>query len=157
MVSRPHFQRVTHSRRGMVLLVVLVVVVLLSLGAWAFSETMVIEAPRDRPLTGRDVQARVMADSAIELAASLVADRTDRNPENLHHNPSLMQHVLMRSGEGPRGMGRFSIVASVSTDTHRQAGAVRSAGRVGKLNLNTLLTANSKRPMPASCCSASPT
>lgn len=123
----------------MVLLVVLVVVMLLSLGAWTFSESMVIDA-RATAAYGRDVQARVMADSAIELAASLVADRTDRNPENLHHNPSVMQHVLMRSGEGPKGMGRFSIVAGVSTDVSAKTLRFGLQDESGKLNLNTLLT-----------------
>jgi DNA uptake protein ComE-like DNA-binding protein len=136
-IMRRH--RTSSPRRGMVLLVVLVVVMLLSLGAWAFSESMVVEA-RATVAYGRDAQARVMADSAIELAASLVADRTDRNPENLHHNPSLMQHVLMRSGEGPKGMGRFSIVSSVSTDTTGKQLRFGLQDESGKLNLNTLLT-----------------
>lgn len=122
----------------MVLVVVLVVVAILSLAAYTFSETMVIEA-RGVASFGRDVQARALADSAVELAACLMSDTTSRNPETLNNNPGLLRNVLLRSGAGPKGQGRFSVLAGVASD---DTGTMLRAGlsdESSKLNLNALL------------------
>lgn len=122
----------------MVLVVVLVVVAILSLAAYTFSETMVIEA-RGVASFGRDVQARALADSAVELAASLMSDTTSRNPETLNNNPGVFRNILLRSGVGPKGQGRFSILAGVASD---DSGTMLRAGlsdESSKLNLNAML------------------
>ena len=103
------------SRRGIVLVVVLVVVSLIALGAYAFSESMVIES-RAVASFGRDVQARALADSAVELAASLLADRATRNPETLNNNPGRFQNILLKEAAGPKGRGKFSVLAGVASD-----------------------------------------
>src|SRR5262245_41943976 len=59
---------------GSVLLVVLVVIALLALGAYTFSEFMIIEAEATSAY-GREVQARAAADSGVEMAASLLSKR----------------------------------------------------------------------------------
>src|SRR5690606_24855892 len=59
----------TQLRRGTALVVVLVVIVLMTLAAYTFSELMIVERQAaDR--YGRDTAARAFADSGIELAAA---------------------------------------------------------------------------------------
>ena len=54
-------------------MIVLVVVALLSLGAYTFSEMMMIEA-QATGMYGRQVQTRAMADSGVELVSALLGD-----------------------------------------------------------------------------------
>jgi uncharacterized membrane protein YgcG len=129
------------SPRGMVLVIVLVVVAIMSLAAYTFSETMVIEA-RGVASFGRDVQARALADSAVELAASMLSDTSSRNPETLNNNPGAFRNILLRPGVGPKGQGRFSIVAGVASD---DSGTLLRSGlsdESSKLNLNAMLKGN---------------
>lgn len=102
------------QRRGAVILVVLIVVTLLSLGAYSFSELMLIEYEATS-LTMRGSQARMFADSGIEMAATLVANRSDPSTDNLYHDPAQFS-IVMQDSEQPRGRGRFSIVVPVEND-----------------------------------------
>jgi DNA uptake protein ComE-like DNA-binding protein len=121
-----------------VLLVVLVVVVLLALGAYTFAEFMVLEAEATN-MYGRSVQTRAFADSGIELAASMLAQRADSTPESYFHNPSWFQGVLMRDAASPRGIGRFSLVAPVESDPAARTIRFGLIDESSKLNLNSLL------------------
>ena len=58
------------------LVVVLVVVSLLTLGAYTFSEMMMVEAEATG-MYARQVQTRAMADSGVELVAALLGDSRD--------------------------------------------------------------------------------
>lgn len=122
----------------MVLVVVLVVVAIMSLAAYTFSETMVIEA-RGVASFGRDVQARALADSAVELAASLISDTSTRNPETLNNNPGVFQNILLRPGAGPRGQGRYSILAGIASDDTGTMVRSGLSDESSKLNLNAML------------------
>src|SRR5690606_28833835 len=126
------------SRRAMILIIVLVVVAMLSLGAYTFSEYMVIERGATASF-GKIVQARALADSGVELAATLLAQRSDRNPETFHNHPSVFQGVMLVPGATERGQGRFSVVAPVTTDPTAQGIRFGLQDESAKLNLNTLL------------------
>ena len=69
-LSRPHTLRRANERqrRGFVLLVVTIVVILLSLAAWSYMNKMSVEQEATM-MYGRDVEARMAAESAIEYAA----------------------------------------------------------------------------------------
>jgi type II secretory pathway component PulK len=121
-----------------VLLVVLVVVVLLALGAYTFSEFMVLEAEATN-MYGRAAQTRAFADSGVELAASLLAQRPDQTPEAYFHNPTWFQGVPMRDAVSPRGRGRFSLVAPVESDPTARTIRFGLIDESQKLNLNALL------------------
>jgi hypothetical protein len=127
-------------RRGTALIVVLVVIVLMTLAAYTFSELMIIERlAADR--FGREAAARAFADSGVELAAAWIGTPADPGgiPENLYHNPALFGGVLVRDVEGDRSRGRVSLVAP---DTAGAGGGLR-AGLIdesSKLNLNALLS-----------------
>ena len=76
MKTRPQTTRHDKPRPGSVLVVVLVVVSLLTLGAYTFSEMMMVEAEATS-MYARQVQTRALADSGVELVAALLGDSLD--------------------------------------------------------------------------------
>ncbi len=137
--QRCHAVGTARLRRGSVLLVVLVAVALLSLGAYAFSESMISEY-ESTTMYGRAAQARVYAESGIEKAALVVGDRVTYPSEMLYHEPALFQNMLMRDSEEARGRGRFSLVApveSIDASVPLRFGLIDEGS---KLNVNTILS-----------------
>jgi type II secretory pathway component PulK len=134
----------TAPRRGVVLLAVLVVVVLLSLAAYQFSELMMAEYKASDSYV-RSAQARAYADSGVHyLAATLanpetMASTLNNNPYN---NPTAFQGIVVDPNAAPRLRGQFSIFALLSPDdpnfgTQGLRPGVEDEG--GKINLNALL------------------
>ena len=73
------------SRRGVILLAVLIVVSMLALGAYTFSDAMYAEA-RGTQMFGRSIQAHMLADSGIEFVLALHADNSLNDyTQNLIH------------------------------------------------------------------------
>ncbi|QDV20734.1 General secretion pathway protein K [Gimesia panareensis] len=127
------------ARAGSTLLVVLVVVVMLSLGAYTFSELMIVEMEATNSY-GRSLQSRELALSGIELAAAYVGDRSEIDGWNSYHNPSQFQNVNLVPGEVPRVSGYFSVVAPVVSDAQSKTIRFGLSNESGKLNLNILAT-----------------
>ncbi len=137
MTPQPSIQICPLRRRGMVLIIVLVVIMLLSLGAYTFSEYMVIEA-KATAINGKAVQARALADSGVEFVSVLLGDRASLPTLGLYHNPSLFQGHLVLNAPQAGGRGRFTVVASVEGDpsaSHIRFGLIDESS---KLNLNTI-------------------
>jgi hypothetical protein len=140
-----HNQREHYSARGMVegvragstLLIVLVVVVMLSLGAYTFSELMIVEMEATN-VYGRSIQSRELALSGIELAAAYVGDRSEIDGWNSYHNPEQFQNINLVPGEVSRASGYFSVVAPITTDSQTSAVRFGLMNESGKLNLNIL-------------------
>ncbi|NOX57029.1 MAG: general secretion pathway protein GspK [Planctomycetes bacterium] len=130
-------------RRGSVLLAVLVIVAMLSLGAYTFSEIMVTEA-EGTAMFGRAVQARLFADSAIDLVLAVLA--TGATDVDLYHDPEQFQHYLVRDSDRARGRGYFAVVAPVETDTSAQSIRFGLIDESAKLNLNSLLSDSDADP-----------
>lgn len=126
-------------RTGSTLLVVLVVVVMLSLGAYTFSELMIVEMEATN-IYGRSVQSRELALSGVELAAAYVGDRSDIDGWNSYHNPEQFQNINLLPGEVPRASGFFSVVAPVVSDAQSKTIRFGLSNESGKLNLNILAT-----------------
>lgn len=124
-------------RRGMVLIIVLVVIVLLSLGAYTFSEYMVI-ATRATAFNSKAIQARAMADSGVEFVSVLLANRASLNTVGLYHNPTMFQAQLMMDATLPANRGRFSVIAPVEGDPSAQQIRFGLIDESSKLNLNTI-------------------
>ncbi|MCA9014375.1 MAG: general secretion pathway protein GspK [Planctomycetaceae bacterium] len=127
----------SNVRAGSTLLVVLVVVVMLSLGAYTFSELMIVEMEATN-IYGRSIQSRELALSGIELAAAYVGDRSDVDGWNSYHNPDQFQNINLVPGEIARTSGYFSIVASVVSDAQSKTIRFGLTNESGKLNLNVL-------------------
>ena len=124
-------------RPGMVLIIVLVVIVLLSLGAYTFSEYMVI-ATRATSFNGKQIQARALADSGVEFVSVVLGDRASLNSVGLHHNPALFQGHLMMNATQPAGRGRFTVIAPVEGDSLARQVRFGLIDESSKLNLNTI-------------------
>lgn len=126
------------SRRGSVLILVMVVIAMLTLGAYSFSEIMISESEATA-MYGRQAESRAFADSGIELAAAVIAVPETEEDASLYHNPNRFRGVLLRESENARGRGYFSVIAPVETDP---AGTALRNGLIdesGRLNLNRLL------------------
>ena len=97
------------KRRGFVLLVVTIVVILLSLAAWSYMNKMVLEQEATM-MYGRDVEARMAAESAIEYAAIQIGLLQTEQSEDVFHNPTLFRGQVMPEADNPRGQCRFTIL-----------------------------------------------
>ena len=110
---------------------------MLTLAAYNYTQTMLTELEATT-MYGSDVQAREAADSGVEYVATILANRTDPNLENLLHNPSVFLGKTVTASERLRGNARFTIIAPVE---HNVAGNAIRYGLMdesAKLNLNLL-------------------
>lgn len=144
--SQPGFRSIRQTpvgrlseRAGSTLLVVLVVVAMLSLGAYTFSELMIVEIEATNSY-GRAIQSRELALSGIELAAAYVGDRSDVDGWNSYHNPSQFQNINLIPSDVPRVSGYFSVIAPVISDAQSKTIRFGLSNESGKLNLNILAT-----------------
>lgn len=133
-------------RRGTVLIAVLVVVTVLSLAAYQYSDLMTAEY-RASDYAHRHAQARALADSGLHYAAALlaspdaVASQLNGNPWN---NPSAFQDVQVPGDEALSLPGRFTLIAPPDAEDFVQGGVrfgVTDEG--GKININTVMSLDS--------------
>lgn len=125
------------SRRGTLLPLVLVVIVMLTLGGYAYTEQMLTEL-ESTVMYAREVQARAMADSGVELTLEMLAQRALIGEENLYHDPAVFQQTLLAS-EIPRGNARFSVVAPVESNPEARLPRFGLMNESGKININELV------------------
>ena len=131
------------SRSGAVLIAVLIVIVLLTLVAFQFSELMLQEYAAANS-SMKAVQARACADSGIYVAAAMLADK-DTLKGTLGNNPydseSQFGNVLVHDDSERTITGRFSIVAAIDRDSISTSRTFRYGvvDEAGKINLNALL------------------
>ena len=99
-------------RRGMVLVLVLVVIALLILAGLALSQWMVAERMATQ-VSGRQVQARALAESAWRGPDSSWGDRQRSKTRRADGTttPERFRDVLVLDGELPLDRGRFTILA----------------------------------------------
>jgi hypothetical protein len=149
MKSLPCSRRQHESRRiacdrryGSILLVVLVIIMLLSLAAYTFTELMIVEY-ESTYMYGRGVQAEALADSGIETVAALLQSKSEYGSSRLYHAPDLFQGVTVKDAETSRGRGRFHVVAPKESDSTSRAIRFGLVNESSKLNLNTLLSSKS--------------
>lgn len=133
-------------RRGLVLIAVLVVVVMLSLAAYQYSELITAEYGAMASYT-RTTQTRAFADSGVHYGAAMLADPFNvvgQLGNNPYDNPAAFQDVLVQdplTEGGPRGL--FSII-TLPRPEELQQGATQQfrfgvSDENAKLNLNALL------------------
>ena len=126
------------ARRGTVLILVLVVVAMLTLGAYTFSEIMVTEAEATG-MYGRQAESRAFAESGIEHAAAVLGYPESDNDLNTYHNPGRFQGVMLRDSENARGRGMFGIVAPLEGDPSSTGIRFGFVDESGRININQLL------------------
>ncbi len=126
------------QRRGYVLLVVTIVVILLSLAAWSYMNKMVLEQEATM-MYGRDVEARMAAESAIEYTAIQIGLLQTQQSQDVFHNPGLFRGQVLSEVDNARGQCRFTILVpnELSSD---KGSSVRFglARETAKFNINRL-------------------
>jgi hypothetical protein len=126
------------QRGGFVLLVVTIVVILLSLAAWSYMNKMVVEQEAAM-MYGRDVEARMAAESAIEYAAIQIGQLQTDQSQDVFHNPTVFRGQVMTEADNPRGQCRFTILVpnelSSAQDSSVRFGLARETA---KFNINRL-------------------
>jgi type II secretory pathway component PulK len=131
-------------RRGFVILAVLLVIVLLSLAAYQYSDAMVAEA-RMADRIRKNAEAHALADSGVQYCAAVLsspdalAGILSNNP---YDNPSVFQGRTVQEAAAGRRQGHFSIVSvdytqdPASGSYPTRFGVIDEAGRI---NLNALV------------------
>jgi type II secretory pathway component PulK len=140
---------IADSRGAIVIVAVLVIVALLTLAGYQYSDLMLNEY-RGADAAARAQQARAFADSGVYYAAALLS-----NPDlmsgtlgnNPYDNAAAFQNVVLNSNEtNSRRQGSFTIFAPMESDS---SAGTSSGVRYGvtdeasKINLNALLQLDS--------------
>ncbi len=140
MLSRTGF---ASRRRGVVLLAVLLIVVVLSLAAYEFSEWMTNEYRASNGFQ-RAVQTRALADSGVNYTAAVLSN-ADAMTNTLNGNPYDNAQAFQSVTVGPAGNGRpgvFTVLSLLSPDDPNatsQPYRFGVADEAAKINVNALL------------------
>jgi DNA uptake protein ComE-like DNA-binding protein len=131
------------GRRGLVLPLVLIVIAMLSLAAYSFSELMLTEY-RAAVVNERQAQTRTFADTGVELMQDFLKeiDELQLQAGGRYNNPGYFQGVLVADSQQARERGRFSIVAPNIADQELAGVRFGVEDESTKLNLNTILLAD---------------
>ncbi len=139
----------------MVLVIVLVVIAVLTLASYTFSELMMTEHQATR-VVARQAQARALAESGAEMVRIFVQQTSDAISQagGTYDNATQFQGVIVYDDGTSKGRGRFSVVAPriengvvtgvryrpgkrIGPAQHQRAGGVGTAkARRGKTTLD---------------------
>src|SRR6266851_6131401 len=131
-------------RKAVILLAVLVVVVMLTLAAYQYSELVTAEY-RAADSYARSSQARAFAASGVHYVAAIVGNSTNFTNMvngNSSDNSSLFRDVIVAPSDQPRFQGRFSIVSPLGPDDTATTVNPFHFGLTdesGKININALM------------------
>lgn len=125
-------------RRGVVLFIVLIVIVLLALATYGFTELSLAEMESAAQYS-REVEARCQAESALEYLAVAFADPAARVDTNLFHNPEYFQNKTIETDSTSEDPPRFTVIAPLLSDPQAQRVRYGVMDESGKLNLNAIL------------------
>ncbi len=132
--------RTISNRRGVILVIVLIVIGVLALACYSFARLMLAHSESTH-IGGRRVQAEMLAASGVDWTrAFLQMDRLSQlSLGGLVDNPTQFQAILMLEGLQADEIGRFTVL---SPPLHEGGdGQVRYGlqDESGKINLNTLM------------------
>ncbi|MBX9789594.1 MAG: general secretion pathway protein GspK [Pirellulales bacterium] len=134
------------TRRAMVLVLVLIVVAMISLGAYSFSELMFAEY-RGARLHERRLQARLAAESAVEYAAARLARTLEDERQATPTAPlDPWRGVLVYESDDPAARARFAVVAPPVAGDETFKLRFGLGNESAKLNLRTLLDWDRQQP-----------
>lgn len=131
-------------RKASVLLLTLVVIALLTFGAASFFQRMFAEY-RATSATGRQLQARHLADSGAEYLRFVLSQNPTAIFESggLFSNPALFQGKLVIDDPTAAFRGRFTMLApDLTTDGYYSGVRYGIENESARLNLNTVLLAD---------------
>lgn len=128
-------------KRGAVLFIVLIVVMMITLSAYAYTELMFIENKATH-LTGRQIQARNVAESGIAMLSVFLERDQELITEQggIYDNPDIMRGILVHPDDTSDSRGRFSILApSLNVDGSIEGIRFGLEDESSRVNLNALL------------------
>jgi type II secretory pathway component PulK len=137
-----------NARSGSALLAVLIVVFLLSLAAYQYSE-LTVQEYRTAVSSLRALQIKAVADSGVAYTAALLADPnsfTGTLNSNPYSNDSSFAGIqVFTDPNDPNRIGRFWIVAAVDQDNNTTGQTIRYgvSDEAGKLNPNAMMQIDS--------------
>jgi type II secretory pathway component PulK len=132
------------KRKGVVLLAVLVVLVVLTLAAYQFSELMTSEAMAANSYVQYS-QAHACAEAGAIYAMGLLSDPNGRSGalnNNPFDNPIFQAHIVLPNENNPKLQGRFSIIAPTDPNDPTGGGNTTRSGLMdesGKININAMM------------------
>lgn len=120
------------------MMIITIILVLLAFATFAYMGQMQTEY-RASSMFGRDIEARMAAESGIEFAAAQIAIKESDPSIDVYHNPALFYKRAIGEVENPAGQTRFSIL--VPHITGDQGGIPRSGMSTenAKFNINRLI------------------
>ncbi|WP_437226175.1 general secretion pathway protein GspK [Planctomicrobium sp. SH661] len=118
------------SRSGSALILVLVVIAMLSLGAYTYSELMITEY-RAASAAGHQHAVTVWADSGVEYVAALLTPEVGGWDLDLYNNPQLF-HVPVQEGGG------FTVIAPLEETSDAAVLRMGVIDESGRINLNAI-------------------
>ena len=131
-----------NRRKAIVLIMVLLVVSMLALGAYTFSDLMLTEQDAV-DLHGSHLQARALTESGIDLARIFLMEDWQVQNElgGAYDNPLMFQGRLVTDSEDLRRRGRFTLLAPLVDEG--DLGGVRYGleNESARINVNSLLLA----------------
>jgi type II secretory pathway component PulK len=136
--------RVAANRSGVVLIAVLLVVTLLLLAAYSYTQMMTAEYKAADSIV-RAGQARAAAASGVYYTAALLADPdsfTGVLSSNPYDNAQMFQNIAIGTSDNPRSLAKFSIIAPYSPDEDPADNTSFHYGvtdESGKINPNALM------------------
>lgn len=136
----PH-RRPSARRRGAVLFIVLVVVVMITLSAFAYTELMYVENKATH-LTGRQIQARNVTESGLAMLSVFLEQEQELIDEQggIYDNPDVMRAILVYPDAEADSRGRFSILApALNADGSIEGIRFGLEDESSRVNLNALL------------------
>src|SRR5256885_2202589 len=136
------------SRRGLVLLLVLVVIAMLSLGAYSFTNLMLAHHEASIA-TGRLAQARSLVDSGVTATQLFLsepeADRLEAG--GIFNNPEKFRAIVVLQDEDPLHRGCFSVMSpGIESDGSLSGIRYGLEDESTRLNLNVLVTLGNQLP-----------
>lgn len=131
--------RPLHARRGMVLVVVLVVVSMLALAALTFSQLMLAEREAVE-LTSRRLQARMLAESGIDYVRTLLMlEETDLEERGgIYNNEYELSGNVVVDALDLRDRGRFAVISPNMESGYYSGIRYGLEDESTKLNLNVV-------------------
>lgn len=136
------------ARRGLILILVLLVIAMLSLGAYAFTSLMLAQREAAAHV-GRQAQARSLVDSGVAAVQLFLAQTAEEQQQagGIYDNRQAFQAVLVADDPDPRERGCFSVLAP-AMDASGNVSGVRFGleDESTRLNLNVLLVLDQQMP-----------
>jgi hypothetical protein len=136
------------ARRGLVLILVLIVIAMLSLGAYAFTNLMLAHHEA-AIITGRQAQSRSLVDSGITAVQLFLAQSADDRAAagGIYDNAQQFRSKVVLEDDNYKDRGCFSVIApGIDSDGNVSGTRYGLEDESTRLNLNVLLIVDKQAP-----------